>query len=107
VTIRGAGLALAATLAVAGCGESTPPSDPLAGRGRQVYVAQCTQCHATDPAQTGPVGPPVRGASSALLEAKVIRGDYPSGYAPKRPTRVMPPMPTLAPDLAALAAYLR
>jgi hypothetical protein len=37
----------------------------------------------------------------------VIRGDYPSGYAPKRPTRVMPPMPTLAPDLAALAAYLR
>ena len=78
-------------------------SDPLVERGRQVYMSQCTQCHATDPAQAGRSGPPSRGASKALLEAKVLRGDYPPGYAPKRPTKVMPPMPALAPDINALA----
>jgi mono/diheme cytochrome c family protein len=101
------GLALAAALVVAGCGESSPPTDPVAASGRQIYVAQCTQCHATDPAQAGPVGPPVKGSSAALVEAKVVRGEYPPGYTPKRPTRVMPPMPALAPDLGDLAAYLR
>jgi mono/diheme cytochrome c family protein len=104
---RALGLAVAAALAVAGCGESPPPLDPLAERGRQIYVAQCTQCHATDPSQAGPVGPPVRGAPPDLLAAKVVRGEYPPGYTPKRPTKVMPPMPTVAPDLGALGAYLR
>ena len=52
-------------------------------------------------------GPSVQGASRALLEAKVVHGSYPPGYAPKRPTRVMPPMPHLTPDLAALAEHLK
>jgi mono/diheme cytochrome c family protein len=81
--------------------------DPLAARGRQVYLAQCTQCHNADPALAGPVGPPVKGASRELIEAKVLRGEYPPGYTPKRPTKVMPPQPTLAPDIPALAAYLK
>lgn len=107
MTARSALLALAAALGLAACGDSSKPADPLAERGRQVYMSQCTQCHATDPGQPGAVGPAIKGASKALLEAKVLRGDYPAGYAPKRPTKVMPPMPTLAPDLAALNAYLR
>ncbi len=98
-------LALAAALGLAGCGESAKP-DPLAERGRQVYQSQCTQCHAPDPSQAGALGPPVKGASQALLEAKVVRGEYPPGYAPKRPTKVMAPLPALAPDIAALTAYL-
>lgn len=60
-----------------------------------------------NPAQPGPVGPPVQGASRALLEAKVVHGTYPSGYAPKRPTRVMQPMPQVTPDLDALAEHLK
>ena len=53
------------------------------------------------------MGPAVKGASKALLEAKVLHGTYPAGYTPKRPTKVMPPTPALAPDIDALAAYLR
>jgi mono/diheme cytochrome c family protein len=89
------------------CGCSGGSGDPLIARGRQVYLAQCTQCHNVDPALDGPVGPAVKGASRDMLEAKVLRGEYPPGYTPKRPTKVMPPQPTLAPDIPALAAYLK
>jgi mono/diheme cytochrome c family protein len=91
-------------LALAACtGETLGPE---AERGRQIYLSQCTACHATNPAQPGPVGPEVKGSSRALLEAKVLRGTYPPGYSPKRPTSVMPPQPHLASELPALAAYL-
>jgi len=80
---------------------------PEAERGRQVYVSQCTACHAFDPSQPGPVGPEVKGSSRELLEAKVLRGSYPPGYRPKRPTAVMPPQPQMARDIDALAAYLK
>lgn len=98
-------MAAATALALAACGG--PALSPEAERGRQVYLAQCTQCHAADPAQPGPVGPPVKGSSRELLEAKVLRGTYPPGYRPKRPTSVMPPQPQLAPEIPALAAYLK
>ena len=80
---------------------------PEAERGRHVYVSQCTACHAFDPSRPGPVGPEIKGSSRELLEAKVLRGSYPPGYRPKRPTTVMPPQPQLARDIDALAAYLK
>ena len=89
---------------IAGCGGER--LSPVAERGRQVYLAQCIACHAADPAQAGPVGPPVKGASRALLEAKIVRGMYPPGYTPKRATSVMPVQPQLAGDIDALAAHL-
>jgi mono/diheme cytochrome c family protein len=89
----------------AGC--SQEKLSPDAERGRQVYQAQCIACHNTDPAQPGAVGPPVRGSSEALLRAKIVQGTYPTGYTPKRPTKLMQPMPHLANDIPALAAYLR
>jgi mono/diheme cytochrome c family protein len=95
--------AVALTLGACG-GEAT---DPQAQRGRQVFLSQCTACHASDPALPGPVGPAVKGASRELLEAKIVRGSYPPGYTPKRPTAVMPPQPQLAPQIDALAAYLK
>jgi mono/diheme cytochrome c family protein len=98
--------ALALALAAVGCTESAP-KNPLAQRGRQVYLAQCTQCHATDPGQAGPVGPSLKGASRELLEAKILRGSYPAGYRPKRSTSVMPPQPAVASDIPALAEYLK
>jgi mono/diheme cytochrome c family protein len=88
-----------------GCSDSG--GDALASRGRQIYLGQCIQCHNANPASAGPVGPAVKGASRELLEAKVLRGEYPTGYTPKRPTKVMPPQPNLAPDIPALAAYLK
>ena len=97
------GLVLLALLG--GCdGQS---GNPVAERGRQVYLSQCISCHAVDPAQSGPVGPPVKGASQELLEAKILRGTYPPGHKPKRSTQVMPPQPQLAPDILALAEHLQ
>lgn len=90
---------------VAGCADQG--ADPLTVRGRQVYLSQCIQCHNSDPAQAGAIGPPLKGAPRELLEAKVLRGVYPPGYRPKRATAVMPPLPTVAPDIEALAAFLK
>jgi mono/diheme cytochrome c family protein len=102
-----AALSLAATLALAASGCSETGLSPSAERGRQVYLAQCTACHNADPAQPGAIGPAVKGSSRELLEAKVVNGTYPPGYTPKRPTKVMVPLPAVAPDIATLADYLR
>ena len=96
---------MALAIAVSGCSESG--LSPSAERGRQVYLAHCIACHNTDPGQPGPIGPPLKGASRALLEAKTLKGTYPPGYTPKRPTQIMVPLPVVAPDIAALADYLR
>jgi len=95
----------AAVLALTAC-EGAKLS-PEAERGRQVYLSQCTACHAFDPSQPGPVGPEIKGSSRELLETKVVRGSYPPGYKAKRPTAVMPAQPQLARDVDALAAYLK
>ena len=87
--MRSASLAaLALAFALGGCSESG--LSPSAERGRQVYLAHCIACHNTDPAQAGAVGPPLRGSSRELLEAKVLNGTYPPGYTPKRRTTMMP-----------------
>jgi mono/diheme cytochrome c family protein len=107
VTVRRAAILAAIALGVAaGCSQGETLS-PEAERGRQVYQAQCIACHNPSPAQPGPLGPALSGASEELLRAKVLHGTYPPGYAPKRPTKVMQPMPQVANDIPALAAYLR
>jgi mono/diheme cytochrome c family protein len=97
---------LAIILGASACGEPAP-TGALAQRGRQVYLSQCIACHATDPSQAGPLGPAVKGSSRELLEAKVVMATYPPGYRPKRPTAVMPPQPGLAPEIPALAEFLK
>ena len=99
----GALVLLAAALGLAACaGDGSP-----AGRGRQVYLAQCTACHNSDPSKNGPLGPAIKGSSRELLEARVLRGVYPPGYKPKRGTAIMQPMPQLASALDDLAAFLK
>ena len=49
----------------------------------------------------------MKGSSRELLEARVVQGNYPPGYTPKRPSKVMPPRPDLAPSIPDLAAYLQ
>ena len=80
--------------------------EALAAAGRSVYNANCIACHAMDPTQDGALGPAVAGSSLELLETRVLRGEYPPGYVPKRPSRVMVPLPHLEPRLPELAAYL-
>jgi mono/diheme cytochrome c family protein len=95
------------SLGAAAC-SGGPPLGPAAEQGRQIYLAQCTACHhPSDPSLPGAVGPALRGTPRAVLEAKLLRGTYPDGYTPKRSSRIMQPMPALAPDVDALAAYLK
>ena len=98
--------ALLLAVSAAGCSGQGDLS-PEAARGRQAYVAHCSSCHSVDPAQNGPLGPALKGSSRELLEARVLRGVYPPGYTPKRPSAVMQPMPHVAGSLDDLAAYLR
>ncbi len=74
--------------------------------GRSVYNANCIACHSLDPTKDGALGPAVAGASLGLLEARVIRAEYPEAYEPKRATRVMVALPHLETRLPELAAYL-
>jgi mono/diheme cytochrome c family protein len=103
-----AGLAVGIGLVtvVGGCSES-PPASPEAVRGGQIYSGRCTACHNPDPARPGSVGPPVKGSSRELLEAKLLRGTYPPGYPPKRTTGIMPVQPLSGDEIIALAAFLR
>ncbi len=106
MTLRSLGVLAALAALAAGCSQE-PKLTAEAERGRQIYQSQCIACHNPDPGQPGAVGPAVRGSSPELLRAKVVDGAYPAGYAPKRPTKGMQPMPPLANDIPALAAYLR
>jgi mono/diheme cytochrome c family protein len=121
--LRAAAL-LGASLLLAACGpdapapsggsSSSPPAAAPTGaaragdpqKGRQIWVGNCVACHASDPARDGPLGPAVAGSSRELVEARVVRGEYPAGYTPKRPSKVMPARPDLAPSVPDLAAYL-
>ncbi len=87
-----------------GCQPSTEES-PVE-RGRRAYVANCIACHNADPTMEGTLGPAVAGSSLALVEARVMRAEYPPGYTPKRPSALMPAQPYLKKDVPDLAAYL-
>ena len=69
-------------------------------------MGTCIACHNVNPAVDGAVGPAVKGSSRELLEARVVRGQYPTGYKPKRDTHVMPPQPAIAPSIDDLYRYL-
>ena len=44
--------------------------------------------------------------SLELVEGRVLRGEYPAGYKPKRDTKLMPPRTDLAAEIPALHAFL-
>ncbi len=88
------------------CACAQEGNDP-ATRGKQVYLAECTACHNSDPAKAGPVGPAIKGSSRELLEARILRASYPPGYTPKRSTSLMPPQPKVAQKIPDLAVFLR
>ena len=99
--------AAAACAALAwGCSGEEASLSPLAQEGRRVYGNVCIACHNGDPTRDGALGPAIAGSSRELLEARVVRGEYPPGYTPKRPGAVMPRFENLADELDALAAYL-
>ncbi len=93
----------------AGCGETGPEAAQaaLVKRGRVVYDTSCSACHAREPHKPGPVGPPIAGSSIELLEAKVLRDEYPPGHTPQRDTKAMIPLVHLEKELPAIHAFLQ
>ena len=89
---------------------STQRDDPspqdLIAQGRQSYLSNCIACHNPDPKIDGSLGPAIAGSPKALTEDRVLRGEYPEGYTPKRQSQSMIPMPFLEKQIPALAAYL-
>lgn len=85
----------------------TTSAEELVDQGRQAYLSSCIACHNADPARDGALGPAVAGSSLELLEARVLRGEYPDGYTPRRDTAVMLAMPFLEKQIPAMAAYLQ
>lgn len=80
--------------------------DPAVARGKNVYAANCTACHNQDPARDGSLGPAVAGSSLELLERRIVHGDYPDGYEPKRKSKVMVALPHLKGEIESLHKYL-
>lgn len=91
----------------AGCsGSESVTLSEAAERGKSVYAGVCIACHSPNPAHDGALGPAIAGASRELLEARVVRGEYPPGYEPKRSSTAMPAFPHLAGQIDDLHAYL-
>jgi mono/diheme cytochrome c family protein len=79
---------------------------PSETRGKMVYQSHCTSCHHSQPDRNGSLGPAVVGSSQELLRARILEGTYPEGYAPKRKTKIMVPLPSLKEEIESLALYL-
>ena len=109
-------LATAALVAILGtavgtmaCGQqdgAAPRLSEAAQRGKAVYNGVCIACHNANPALDGSLGPANAHASRELVQAKVVRGEYPPGYVPKRTSRAMPAFPHLADKVDDLTAWL-
>jgi mono/diheme cytochrome c family protein len=102
----------AATISVVSCSDPCAAEhlSPLAKDGCRIYHLRCIKCHNVNPALEGMPGPAVAKSSRELLEEKILRDRYPSGYQPKKPQsdqmRLEPLKDLTAENLAALAAYL-
>lgn len=92
--------------AVSACSGTDETLSPLAQQGRRTYQNLCIACHNGNPNRDGSPGPAIAGSSAELLEARVLRGEYPPGYTPKQPTAAMPRFEFLADEIEALVAYL-
>lgn len=80
--------------------------DPLVARGHILYATNCTACHNSDPTKDGSLGPAIKGSAIELVQARVLRGEYPAGYSPKRQTHIMQKLPLTEDDVKAIHAFL-
>lgn len=104
---RAIGVAMAVCLLAACSGGDGASIDSAEVRGEKIYKNVCVTCHGPDPNQDGTIGPAIAGSSVELVEAKLLRGEYPPGYAPRRQTQLMAPLPHLKDYVPDLAAYLQ
>ena len=75
-------------------------------KGRSVYFANCVLCHNSNPKKPGSIGPEVYGVSIDVLTQKIVSGNYPENYKPKRISKIMPSMPHLNKEISNLLAFI-
>lgn len=96
--------------ALVSCTKKEPPKQmtdaELVQRGKAIYMSNCTACHNVEPSKDGSVGPAIKGSSEQLVEARVMRAEYPAGYTPKRQTKIMVALPGLKNEIPAIAKFL-
>jgi mono/diheme cytochrome c family protein len=100
------GAAALAALALEGWNACKQQGADGNAKGRVLYAANCTACHNPDPSKDGSLGPALKGSPLELVQARVLRGEYPPGYSPKRQTRIMQKLPLTEEDVAAIHAFL-
>jgi mono/diheme cytochrome c family protein len=94
-------------LVLLACNRNQEPQRSETGkRGRALYQAHCSSCHALNPKVAGAIGPEVYGSSLELLKKRILEASYPEGYLPKRPTKIMQSLPHLKSELDAIFTYL-
>lgn len=86
---------------------SLPKPVTIAVDAKQLYLAKCAKCHNTDPTKQGSIGPDIANSSYDLLENKTQHRTYPSGYTPKRKTKIMPKILLNEEQLKALEIFLK
>lgn len=87
------------------CKDDASKVDPVA-KGRTIYMLHCIACHNPNPAIDGALGPALKGSALELLQVRVLRGEYPPGYTPKRATHIMQRLPLEQADVEAIHAFL-
>ena len=59
-----------------------------------------------DPRKVGGLGPEIFGSSKELIQARLLKGEYPPNYQPKRATKLMQPLPQLESQIDSLVEFL-
>lgn len=84
------------------------PTDTVQNlEGKRLYVSNCTRCHNANPTKPGAIGPELVTTPREVFATKVPTGKYPSGYSPKRRTKIMPKFPGLTNKTDLIYNYIR
>lgn len=84
-----------------------PTNRTINEEGRRVYLGTCVKCHNTNPSKPGTIGPDLLSTPLEVFRTKVPTGKYPTGYTPKRKTKVMPKFPHLADKVDFIYNYIQ
>lgn len=79
----------------------------IQNEGKRIYLSTCIRCHNRDPSKKGPIGPDLLSTPLDVLRTKVPEGKYPSGYTPKRRTKIMPKFPHLKDKVDFIYEYIQ
>ena len=80
---------------------------PAAKRGETTFAMGCASCHNfRNPFERGIQGPDVARSSRELLEARIMRAEYPPDYTPKQAGNTMAKLPQYKDRIDDLFAFL-